>query len=247
LAISLSAASSGHGLEASSGTVRFIARDAVPITADFQPPGKGKPVFLLLHGLGAGRGEWSEFEKLLTRRGYGFLALDARGHGESGGERYDAFQRAEDWLALERDLEAGLAFLKKRGFPAGRVVLGGASIGANLALRMAARVPAVPFAVLFSPGYDYHGVLCEEALAGVSRPILIAAAPDDPYSWRTAQWAAARLRDPRGGTLKAASGHGVRMLQGRENRVFVRELMGRIDALVKTFFPVSSSGKRASP
>ncbi|MFA5140624.1 MAG: alpha/beta fold hydrolase [Elusimicrobiota bacterium] len=204
-------------------------------------------MFLLLHGLGAGRGEWTDFEKLLTRRGYGFLALDARGHGGSGGDRYETFQRPEDWLALEKDLEAGLAFLKKRGFPAGRVVLGGASIGANLALRVTARVPEVPFAVLFSLGYEYRGVRCEEALAGISRPLFFAAAPDDPYAWRTAQWAAARLKDPRGAALRAASGHGVRMLQGRENSAFVRELMSRIDALVKTSFPASSSGKQASP
>ena len=37
---------------------------------------------------------------MLAERGWGSLALDARGHGESGGPRYTTFRSPEDWARI---------------------------------------------------------------------------------------------------------------------------------------------------
>ena len=58
------------------------------------------------------------------------LAIDLRGHGESGGGEV-----AESFL----DVQAALAWLKKEtGLPLGQTIVIGASIGANLAIQAAA-------------------------------------------------------------------------------------------------------------
>lgn len=114
-------------------------------------------MFVLLHGLGAGRGEWKRFRSTLSARGYGSLALDARGHGGSGGPGYRTFRSSAAWIRIERDLEAAFAYLGRKNIADERIILIGASIGANLALRASVRRSSSPFVVLLSPGYDYRG------------------------------------------------------------------------------------------
>ncbi|MFH1723378.1 MAG: alpha/beta fold hydrolase [Elusimicrobiota bacterium] len=228
--------------------VEFVAADKVRIAADFHVPAEGGAVFVLLHGLGAGRGEWGTFSALLAERGWGSLALDARGHGESGGPRYTTFDEPEDWAKIEMDLAAAVKFLDGEGIPPRRVVLAGASIGANLALRAAVRQPAVPFAILLSPGYDYQGILIREPVLAFDRPLIMAASLNDPYALRSAEVVSHFLRHRESWLLRAVSGHGVGMLEGRENRAFVRELMKRIEEKVAAkIFPSSPSEKPTSP
>lgn len=230
--------------------MRLETSDGIRLAAEYHAPRKAKPVFVLLHGLGAGRGEWAAFASTLAARGYGTLALDARGHGESGGPPFTTFATPESWLLIERDLEAALSWLAKRGVPARRAVLAGASIGANIALRTAARRPSVPFVVLLSAGYDYQGVRIEDAAARFERPILFAAAAEDPYAFRTAALLAPRARHPESLFLKAAAGHGAGMLSGAANAAFLEELLRAIERL-SSAKPASSGGaagdKRASP
>jgi alpha-beta hydrolase superfamily lysophospholipase len=226
--------------------VSFKSSDGIALSADYRAPAKGKPVFILLHGLGAGRGEWAGFAAQLAERGYGSLALDARGHGKSGGPAFETFRTTEAWEKIELDLEAALAWLRAGRVPASRVALGGASIGANLALRVAARHPEVPCAMILSPGLTYQGVTIEGALASFEKPILLAAAPDDAYAFRTSQWASLRMKSPRSRFLQAATGHGARMFEGEANRPFVQELLKTIDETLRPS-PASSSGSRASP
>jgi len=226
--------------------VSFKSSDGIALSAAYRAPAKGKPVFVLLHGLGAGRGEWADFSELLAERGYGSLALDARGHGRSGGPRFETFRTTEAWEKLELDLEAALAWLRLRKVPASRTVLGGASIGANLALRVAARHPDVRCALLLSPGLAYQGVAIEGALTSFRGTLLLAAAPDDPYAFRTVEWAAERTQGSGSRFLQAATGHGVRMFEGEANKPFVRELMKAIGEALRPS-SASSSGSRASP
>ena len=211
--------------------VRFRSEDGVALVADYRTPAAGKPVLVLLHGLGAGRGEWSLFTAALAAKGYGSLAVDARGHGESGGPRYTAFRSPEAWLALEKDVDAAVDFLaKKKGLSSGRIALGGASMGANIAIRAAARLKP-PFALLFSPGIDYQGVEAQPGLVGFGGPVVLAAAADDAYAATSCMALKPLLRDRRSRMLRAASGHGARMFEGPANQPFVRELLKAIDAL----------------
>ncbi len=233
---------------ADSTVVSFKTKDGVRIVADYSPAEVGEPVFVLLHGMGAGRGEWRVFRATLAARGYGSLALDARGHGDSGGKSYRTFRTPAAWGMIEGDLEAAVKFLKLRGVAPERIVFAGASIGANICLRAALRHEAAPFVVLLSPGLAYQGLFIEMDVRKFKRPIIAAAAPGDSYAYKTLTRMGAWVRNNKGALLAARNGHGVGMLEGKGNRRFVRELMRRIDALADAM--VSSDApveKRASP
>ena len=64
-------------------SVDLLTADGIRLSAWYTPPRKGV-VILLAHGYGDNRPEW--IHALLSRKGYGVLAWDARAHGESDGE-----------------------------------------------------------------------------------------------------------------------------------------------------------------
>ncbi|MBI5595478.1 MAG: alpha/beta fold hydrolase [Elusimicrobia bacterium] len=205
--------------------VGFKTADGLSIAAEWRAPRRGQPVFVLLHGLGAGRGEWKAFAARAAAAGWGSLALDMRGHGDSGGPPYTAFRGPEDWLRVEADAAAALEWLASaRHVARERVVLGGASIGANLALRAAADLPRIRFVMLLSPGWNYQGVTLPDAVAAYGKPIVFAAAADDPYALKSSQEAMRIAKSPAAVFLRAAKGHGVRMLEGAENKPFAEAL-----------------------
>ncbi|MFA6030952.1 MAG: alpha/beta fold hydrolase [Elusimicrobiota bacterium] len=211
----------------SSRGVSFQTGDGLRIEADYLPARGGKPVLVLLHGVGASRREWDPFVGELAKKGFGALQVDARGHGGSGGPRSEAFRSEADWRALGADLDAALLWLKGRGVPEARVAFMGASIGANHALLAAARHPGTPFAVLLSPGLDYRGVRVEEAYRRFERPLFVAAAPEDAYAMGSCRTlAAGDGGKPRAARFVAGgSGHGAGLLSGEVNRPLVEELL----------------------
>jgi len=228
--------------------VALKTADGVVLAADYAPPAKGKPVFLLLHGLGAGKEEWHLFRSTLTARGYGSLALDLRGHGASKGPSYTTFQGAADWFKTDADIDAAAAFLKKRKIGANQIILAGASIGANLAARAAARRKESPFLILFSPGLNYQGVLLEPFVRSLGRPVIIAASRADQYSVNTVSAMTGWGAHPKSVLVMALKGHGAEMFKLAENKGFTRKLMNQIEGFVKTW---AASGvplkKGASP
>jgi len=189
---------------------RFPAAGGWTIAASYRPPdGKRGRVVLLVHGVGAGKGEWDPLAQELWKRGIGTLAIDLRGHGESAAraEQWRDFDMTGEWPRCEGDLEAALAFLKKRGVSASRVGAVGGSIGANLVSQLAARHPELRFAALLSPGADYRGV-SPASLKG--RRVLVAASPGDAYAYQTAR--ALESRD-KARFLEAGAGHGAQLLR----------------------------------
>lgn len=205
--------------------VSFLSEDGLRIAADYLRPRGGKPVLVMLHGVGAGRREWDFLVSEAGKLGFGALQFDARGHGESGGPPFTTFRTPGQWEDIGKDIEGALAFLRGRGFSPERVGLVGASIGANLALKAGGRERRIPFVVLLSPGMDYQGVRLKPDLLRFDRPLLAAAAPDDAYALRTCQELAPALKRPGGRFLQAAAGHGAQMLSGEANRPFLRELL----------------------
>ena len=90
-------------------TVRVPTADGVTLAAWYHPSANGAAV-VLRHGSGAGSSKAGlrAHAELLARHGYGVLAMDARGHGESGG-------RAMDWGWYgDLDVAAGLDWLAAR-------------------------------------------------------------------------------------------------------------------------------------
>ncbi|RME86424.1 MAG: alpha/beta fold hydrolase, partial [Caldilineae bacterium] len=190
--------------------IGMVTEDKVQIQGTYYSPGVvGAPGILLLHMLGGQRSDWEELARALQAQGYGVLAIDLRGHGQSGGER--------DYTRMIRDAKIGVTYLRAREeIDDGRLVIMGASIGANIALNYAARDPAIAAAVLLSPGLDYHGVTTEEAVQEYGdRPLLIVASEEDAYAAESAR-RLATLAPSVELIMLQGQGHGTGML-GREN------------------------------
>lgn len=138
---------------------------------------------LLIHMMPATRTSWAEFANKMQAAGWDVLAIDLRGHGESDGgpNGYQNFSDAEH-RASHFDVEAGVAFLQSKGIAS--IALGGASIGANLAIQYLALHPDAKAAFLLSPGLDYRGVLTENAVASLrpGQAVYYVASEDDPAS-----------------------------------------------------------------
>ena len=96
---------------------------ALPIVADHWPAAERPPV-ILLHGGGQTRHAWGETGRALAARGYDVVAMDLRGHGDSGwaSDRDYSFDAYRDDLRAVQD---------RLGRPA---VLIGASLGGVAAL-----------------------------------------------------------------------------------------------------------------
>lgn len=111
---------------------------------------------VLCHGITATRRYVLHGSKALPRAGYAVTTYDARGHGESdpapAGEGYGYPQLMED---LERALDAQVS--------AGRIVLGGHSMGAHTAVSYALKHPQ-RIAGLVVIGPVYVGTIREESL-----------------------------------------------------------------------------------
>jgi pimeloyl-ACP methyl ester carboxylesterase len=108
--------------------VHLVASDGVAITGSYWPGARpDAPAILLLHGVDSSRASFTRHALWLNGLGYGVLAIDFRGHGESG-----AASRTFG-LHEARDAAAALAFLRA-GAPARRVGLIGTSLGGAAAL-----------------------------------------------------------------------------------------------------------------
>ena len=171
--------------------IRFSTADDVRIASTlYRPLNSQPPGIVLLHSLGGGREQWAPFARAAQRAGIMCLAIDMRGHGDTArkGDRrisYKAFEH-DDWLGVLDDIEAALAELVEQGASPDDLAVGGSSIGANLALAYAARDAGIQAAVLVSPGFDYHGVKAEEAMADIGKcPVLLITSESDTYSAST--------------------------------------------------------------
>lgn len=91
-------------------SVRFNATDGIPLAAWFVPKPGATRAAVLLHGHGSNRRQMLARARLLHAQGYAVLLYDARGHGESGGERISI-----GWFE-KRDLLGALDYLRGRGF-----------------------------------------------------------------------------------------------------------------------------------
>jgi len=177
----------------------FITTDQVGIVGDwYQPDDANGKAVVLLHMMNRDRQSWVKFAQFLSSAGYGVLAIDLRGHGESisqkvAGENitldYRMFTDAEHQSSIA-DVLAALNFVAdEKSIARENIMLVGASIGANLALQTLQSDPQITAAVLLSPGLDYRGI---NASALVSRlepeqRLFMIASETDVYSANSIQ------------------------------------------------------------
>jgi pimeloyl-ACP methyl ester carboxylesterase len=104
------------------------------------------------------------------------------------------------------------------------IAVGGASLGANVALLYAAAHPKVPALILLSPGINYAGIETEKPFRRYAkRPVFIAASPQDTMAFASVRRLLLQRTDS---ACRAAEGdgaaHGVKMFQ---NEAFTRKLL----------------------
>lgn len=141
--------------------VQIDAADGLTLVGDYYSQvgmSESAPAVLLLHMLGSNRGAWEAFVEPLYDAGYAILAVDMRGHGDTGG--------GNDWTLAETDIQTWLDWLRaQEGVRGDAVSIIGASIGSNMALIGCANDAACVTAIALSPGQDYRGVQPSESVA----------------------------------------------------------------------------------
>lgn len=108
--------------------VQLPAADELILVGDYYAlPDIQAPTVLLLHGLEASRNDWAALIQPLSTAGYNVLAVDLRGHGETGGEK--------DWEAAVGDVQTWLDWLREQpGVQASGISIIGADLSSSLAM-----------------------------------------------------------------------------------------------------------------
>jgi pimeloyl-ACP methyl ester carboxylesterase len=114
--------------------VTLRAADGVDLEAWYRPPVNGTAI-VLLHGAGGSRQTVRLYAEMLADHGYGVLAVDMRGHGESGGRA-----NRLGWGTL--DVGAAVDYLEARSDVTSIGGLG-ISAGGEVLLGAASQYPAI--------------------------------------------------------------------------------------------------------
>ena len=167
--------------------VTLTTQDGVELVGTYRHTSQTK-LAILLHMMPATKESWDALADKLFEHGYASLAFDQRGHGESTmGDTLDYKTFTPQQQQAKRlDLEAALDWAHAQGFDNAHIVLIGASIGANLAIRALAQHHEIPLAIALSPGLDYRGVKTDDAIQSLSpnqKVVLVASDDDDRPSW----------------------------------------------------------------
>jgi fermentation-respiration switch protein FrsA (DUF1100 family) len=111
--------------------VVVTTRDGLALLSWYRPPPSGRPVILYFHGNGGHIGRRAERLRRFADAGLGVLLLEYRGYGGNPGSPCEQ--------GLYADAEAAVAFLERQEIAPDRLVLWGESLGAAVAVDLAAR------------------------------------------------------------------------------------------------------------
>ncbi|OGR86092.1 MAG: hypothetical protein A3A86_00830 [Elusimicrobia bacterium RIFCSPLOWO2_01_FULL_60_11] len=200
-----------RGSSASAETVQFKTDDGITLEGEYLPAKAGKPTLVLLHGYLSNRPEWEQFAEYANSKGIGVFYYDLRGHGNSQG-------LTSDMDRMVADLDKAVETLKlKFDVPQPRIAVGGASIGANIALKHFSHNLSAPFVILLSPGLNFQGFTTPDLIPSCgSRPVLMAASTGDRYAFSSVNTLEKIARKGQNVTVlrQASSGaHGVQLFK----------------------------------
>jgi dienelactone hydrolase len=202
--------------------IKFESADKLEIIGTFyESPKVNSPAVLLLHQWQSTRKSYYEFAKQLQTRGFGVLAIDGRGFGESiktTDSKTVSPLRTDDVVkAMKIDVDNAFNFLKQqKNVDAARVGIVGASYGSSLALIYAAENKQVKAVALLSPGINYFGNMPTEPAAKMfgDRPLLLVAADDDKESAETVKMLK-RINDKYEMQIYPKGGHGTNLFAAK--------------------------------
>ncbi len=149
--------------------------DEINLTANYYETNAGDHAVLLLHMVGGNKHDYDVVLPIIMQNSYSVLALDFRGHGNSVLD-YTTFTE-QDWQNLVLDVQAGVDFLESKGYK--KIIVIGASIGANAALKQAVQDTRMDNLILLSAGEEYHGLNALDYAQFYDRPVLVIASMDD--------------------------------------------------------------------
>ncbi len=189
--------------------LKILVGDGVDLAGTFYTPVQVAPPWpavLLLHMAYGNRHDWGDFPQKLGTAGYAVLAIDLRGHGDSGGSR--------DWSKGPQDTAQAWEYLTRlQGVDAQRTAIIGASFGANLALVQGAAEASIRTVVLLSPGLSYFGVSSVGAMKDYGdRPVLIVASSEDSYAAESSRQLKQMAKGPAELQMLDNAGHGIQIL-----------------------------------
>jgi alpha-beta hydrolase superfamily lysophospholipase len=189
--------------------ISFNTSDSVKIAATFyKAQNPNGAAVILLHMRARNRSDWVAFAAKLNGAGFDALAIDFRGHGESGGVNVNNFSDS-DYQNLILDVKAADSYLKNKNANT-KIAIAGGSIGANTALNYAVQNPNIVAVVLLSPGLDYKGVRTDETSKQINTPVFLATSSDDPQSYDGLETWKANIKNLDLATFSDA-GHGTDM------------------------------------
>ena len=161
----------------------ILTQDGWSIASVYLPAKPEKPTLLLLHDIGKDHKAFAAFTEKLAAQGFGYLALDLRGHGGStGGGVYTSFAKEgvdNDYNKMTRDVDAAMTYLKTKGVAQSDIMWVGAGLGANVAAKSISLWPDVQGIALLTPVTNFRDVLPIPALRVYKGKVFIAAAADD--------------------------------------------------------------------
>jgi dienelactone hydrolase len=193
--------------------VDIKAPDGVMLKATYYDAGKPGPAILMLHACNKDRWSWAPLANAAAARGFHLLALDYRGFGESGGDRFAPVpaQQAIIDNTWPGDVDAAFTWLTSQPqVDKARVAAIGASCGVNQSVQLAKRHPEVKTVVLLSGGVNESARLFLRDTPAL--PIFAAASRGDSGAADEMRWLLGWSRNPANRFVEyKAAGHGTEM------------------------------------
>ncbi|MFA6582727.1 MAG: alpha/beta fold hydrolase [Elusimicrobiaceae bacterium] len=176
-------------------SVTLKTEDGWTLSGTFRPPQPDMPVLLFMHAYKEDSEGWQKLARSAADLGYGYFLLDFRGHGKSlsgpaGSATYETFDKGgadNEYNRMTADADAALVYISSTAMvPETGIILVGAGLGANIAIKTAAAHKEISMMALFSPTLNAnHDVLTVNPLKEYgSRPVFMAASVENQRLYR---------------------------------------------------------------